>query len=140
MGLIRPSQRYAGNRVHEITEITGGAKELAREYGIAVVLLSQLNRALETRDNKRPQLSDLRDSGSIEQDADTVAFLYRDAYYLEREKGKSQEAEQDRLDRLIEHQNKLEFIIAKQRNGPLTTIDLFADMACGAIRNGVRHG
>lgn len=139
LGLIRPSSRYSGNRVHEITEMTGALKSMAREYNIGVVLLSQLNRALEGRDNKRPQLSDLRDSGSIEQDADTIIFLYREAYYLEREKGGSIEAQADRTERLVDCQNKLEFIIAKQRNGPLATVDLFADMSCAAIRNGVQQ-
>ncbi|TDR28922.1 replicative DNA helicase [Aquamicrobium defluvii] len=137
LGLIRASSRYSGNRVHEISEMTAALKSLAREYGIAVVLLSQLNRAVESRDNKRPQLSDLRDSGSIEQDADTIIFLYRESYYLEREKA-SGEREQERTQRLIDCQNTLEFIISKQRNGPLETVELFADMACGAIRNGAR--
>lgn len=139
LGLIRASSRYSGNRVHEITEMTGLLKGLAREYDIAVVLLSQLNRAVEGRDNKRPQLSDLRDSGAIEQDADTIMFLYREAYYLEREKGGSAEVQADRTERLVECQNKLELQIAKQRNGPLATVDLFADMACAAIRNGANR-
>lgn len=138
LGLIRPSSRYQGNRTNEVGEISSGLKSLAREYGIAVVALSQLNRALETRNDKRPQLSDLRDSGSIEQDADTIIFLYREAYYLEREKAASPEQDVDRTNRLIEVQNKLEFAIAKQRNGPVTSIDLFADMACSAVRNGAR--
>lgn len=137
LGLIRPSGRYSGNRVQEISEMTAALKALAREYGIAVVLLSQLNRAVESRDNKRPQLSDLRDSGSIEQDADTIIFLYREAYYLEREKA-SGEKEIERVERLSDCGNKLEFIVAKQRNGPLGTVELFADMACSAIRNGAR--
>ncbi len=137
LGLIRASSRYSGNRVQEVSEMTAGLKGLAREYGIAVVLLSQLNRAVESRDNKRPQLSDLRDSGSIEQDADTIIFLYREAYYLEREKTTG-DKETDRLSRLADCTNKLEFIIAKQRNGPLSNIDLFADMACSAVRNGAR--
>jgi replicative DNA helicase len=137
LGLIRASSRYSGNRVHEITEMTGLLKGLAREYDIAVILLSQLNRAVEGRDNKRPQLSDLRDSGAIEQDADTIMFLYREAYYLEREKGGGDD-KAERAERLIDCQNKLELIIAKQRNGPLGTVDLFADMGCAAIRNGAR--
>lgn len=137
LGLIRAASRYSGNRVQEISEMTAALKSLAREYGIAVVLLSQLNRAVESRDNKRPQLSDLRDSGSIEQDADTIIFLYREAYYLEREKA-SGDKETDRLVRLAECQNTLEFIISKQRNGPLKTIELFAEMSCAAIRNGAR--
>lgn len=137
LGLIRASGRYSGNRVQEISEMTAALKGLAREYGIAVIALSQLNRAVESRDNKRPQLSDLRDSGSIEQDADTIIFLYREAYYLEREKATG-EREDERIQRLSDCTNKLEFIIAKQRNGPLKTIDLFADMACSAVRNGAR--
>lgn len=139
LGLIRASSRYSGNRTNEISEMTAGLKSLAREYGIAVVLLSQLNRAVETRDNKVPQLSDLRDSGSIEQDADTIIFLYREAYYLQREKGGGIEKEQERTERLIECANKLEFHIAKQRNGPIRSVDLFVDIACSAVRNGVRY-
>lgn len=139
LGLIRASSRYAGNRANEIAEMTGGLKSMAREFNIAVVLLSQLNRAVENRDNKRPQLSDLRDSGAIEQDADTIIFLYREAYYLERENGGSMEAQAERAERMVDCQNKLSFDIAKQRNGPLGSIDLYADMACSAIRNGVRR-
>jgi replicative DNA helicase len=138
LGLIRASSRYSGNRVNEIAEITAGLKIIAREMNIAVVLLSQLNRALESREDKRPQLSDLRDSGAIEQDADTIAFLYRDAYYLERETGGSFDAQQERSDKIAQKANIMEFIIAKQRNGPLGTVELFADMAFSAIRNGVQ--
>jgi replicative DNA helicase len=139
IGLIRPSSRYQGNRTNEIAEITSGLKAMAREYGIAVIALSQLNRALETRDDKRPQLSDLRDSGAIEQDADTIIFLFREAYYLEREKAKSADAEAQRVGRLADCYHKLEFAIAKQRNGPVRTVDLFCDMAFSAVRNGVRQ-
>lgn len=139
IGLIKPSARYQGNRVNEIAEITAGLKGMAREFGIAVVALSQLNRALESRDDKRPQLSDLRDSGAIEQDADTIIFLYRAAYYLDRERAKSDADEVERIQRLIECQHRLEFAIAKQRNGPVCSIDLFADMACSAVRNGARQ-
>lgn len=136
--LIKPSGRYAGNRVQEVSEISWGLRELGREYGFGVVALSQLSRQVESRDDKRPQLSDLRDSGSIEQDADMVAFLFREAYYLEKEKGKDQEKEDARLNRLIDVRNTLEFIIAKQRNGPTKTINLFVDIACSAVRNGAR--
>lgn len=139
IGLIRPSSRYQGNRTNEIAEITAGLKGLAREYGIAVIALSQLNRALESRDDKRPQLSDLRDSGAIEQDADTIIFLYREAYYLEREKAKSADAERERVERLADCYHKLEFAIAKQRNGPVRSVDLFCDMAFSAVRNGARQ-
>lgn len=136
LGLIRSSDRYSGNRANEIAEMTAGAKALARDLNIAVVLLSQLNRGVEGRDDKRPQLSDLRDSGAIEQDADMIAFLYREAYYLERDKSGN---EAERTERLIDCQNELEFIIAKQRNGPLGTVKLFADMAYSAVRNGVQR-
>lgn len=134
IGLIKPSTRYSGNRVNEMAEISSGLKSIAREYDIAVLALSQLSRLVEQRENKRPTLSDLRDSGALEQDADTVIFLYREAYYLDRER-KHGEAEDERIRKLIDSQNKLEFIIAKQRNGAIRTIDLFADMAFSAIRN-----
>ncbi|MEI5680482.1 MULTISPECIES: replicative DNA helicase [unclassified Mesorhizobium] len=136
--LVRPSARYSGNRVGEVTEISWGLRELGRELGVGVIALSQLSRQVESRDDKRPQLSDLRESGSIEQDADMVAFLYREAYYLEKAKGKDAEKEADRIGRLIDVQNELEFIIAKQRNGPTKTVKLFVDIACSAVRNAVR--
>jgi replicative DNA helicase len=139
LGLIKPSSRYQGNRNNEIGEITSALKGMARDLDVAVVLLSQLNRAVENRAEKVPQLSDLRDSGAIEQDADMIAFLYREAYYLGRENGGSFEEQEARADRLGQVQNNLEFHIAKQRNGPVTKVDLFADMAFSAIRNGARQ-
>jgi replicative DNA helicase len=138
LGLIAASSRYAGQRVNEVSEISAGLRQIARENDLAMIALAQLSRGVETREDKRPLLSDLRDSGSIEQDADTVIFLYREAYYLGREKGKDDNAEADRIDRLIDCQNKLEFIIAKQRNGATKTIDLFVDVACSAVRNAAR--
>jgi replicative DNA helicase len=139
LGLIRASNRYSGNRTNEIAEMTGGLKSMAREYGIAIVLLSQLNRALEGQADKRPQLSSLRDSGAIEQDADTIIFLYREAYYLQRQKSDDQSKNAEIEARLLDCQNKLEFSIAKQRNGPVTSIDLFVDVACSAVRNMERY-
>ncbi len=136
--LIAASTRYQGNRTAEISEISAGLRNLAREHGIAVLALSQLSRQVESRDDKRPMLSDLRDSGSIEQDADVVIFLFREAYYVERSKGKDPDAETDRIEKLAECQNKLEFIIAKQRMGATRTIDLFIDVASSAVRNAVR--
>lgn len=133
--LLRPSQRYSGNRNNEISEISAALRNFGREYNCAVLALSQLSRGVEGREDKRPGLADLRDSGSIEQDADAVVFLYRDAYYLEKSKGKDADAEAERLDKLIHSENKLEFIIAKQRNGPVKTVDLFIDIACSAVRN-----
>lgn len=133
IGLIQPSNRYGGNRVNEVTEISAGLKTMAREYGISVLALSQLSRGVESRENKRPMLSDLRDSGSLEQDADAVIFLYRESYYLEREL--ADDNDPGKAAKLLEVQNELDFIIAKNRNGPVTTVKLFADMAVSAIRN-----
>lgn len=138
--LIKPSNRYTGNRNNEITEISAGLRGFAREYDIGVVALSQLSRNIESRplSERRPMMSDLRDSGAIEQDADTIIFLFREAYYLQKEKGKDAEAEADRIGRLADCETKLEFILSKQRNGPVGTVDLFIDVACSAVRNAVR--
>jgi len=137
--LIQPSGRYSGNRTNEIAEVSAALRNFGREYGCAVIALSQLSRGVESREDKRPMLSDLRDSGSIEQDADAVIFLFREAYYLEKAKGKDGDKEAERIGRLIDVQNKLEFAIAKQRNGPVKTIDLFVDIASSAVRNAVAY-
>ena len=138
LGLVAASARYAGNRNAEVTEISAGLRQIARENDLAMVALSQLSRGVESREDKRPMLSDLRDSGSIEQVADTVVFLYREAYYLAKDKGKTADDELARMDRLDEVKNKLEFIVAKQRNGAVKTVDLFVDIACSAVRNAAR--
>ncbi len=128
--LIRgTSARSQDNRVQEVSEITQGLKAIAKEFNIPVIALSQLSRAVEQREDKRPQLSDLRESGSIEQDADVVAFIYRDSYYKERMR--PPEAEADKFQKwkseMQQVANKAEFIIAKQRNGPVGTVELFFD-------------
>lgn len=138
LGKVKPSARYAGNRNNEIGEITDGLKALAREYDLAVVLLSQLSRQVESRDDKRPVLSDLRDSGNIEQDADAVMFLHRPAYYLERAEPADPDKRIDWQADIDACRNRGELAIAKQRNGPCVTIDLFMDMACSAVRNAAR--
>lgn len=136
LGLIKASGRYAGNKVQETGEISDALATLAKDANVAVVALHQLNRATEGRDNKRPTLADLRNSGDIEQDADVVCFAYREAYYLERMKfdaGTGQEYE--RRDRLDACRSTLEVLIGKNRNGPTDTVTLFCDMACNAVRD-----
>jgi replicative DNA helicase len=129
IGKIRPSSRYAGNANSEIGEITNWLAVLSKDLGVAVVAASQLNRELTKRDNKRPQLSDLRESGHIEEDADLVAFIHREVYYTE-DSGNGVDAE------IIENiQNDMEFILRKNRNGPLCTVKLFTDMISNVVRN-----
>ncbi|MBC6442365.1 MAG: replicative DNA helicase [Rhodobacteraceae bacterium] len=138
--LVRPASAR-GNRVEEVSEITQGLKAIAKDLDIPVIALSQLSRQVESRDDRRPQLSDLRESGSIEQDADVVMFVYRGEYYREREKP----ADHD-TDRMMAWQadmeglhGKAEVIIGKQRHGPIGTVELafegrftrFSDLAQG---------
>ena len=114
-------------RVNEVGEISAALKGLAKDLDVPVLALAQLSRQVENRDDKRPTMADLRDSGTIEQDADAILFVYRDAYYLEREKAP--------VDLVIDAKDQLEVIIAKQRNGPIGTVKLFCDIACNAVRD-----
>jgi replicative DNA helicase len=114
------------NRVNEISEITMGLKAIAKELDIPVIALSQLSRQVENREDKRPQLSDLRESGSIEQDADVVMFVFREEYYVEREKPSDDNLEemakwQEKMERL---HGRAEVVIGKQRHGPIGTVEL----------------
>ncbi|MDA8883456.1 replicative DNA helicase [Planktomarina temperata] len=123
--LVRGTGR-SENRVNEISEITMGLKAVAKELDIPVVALSQLSRQVENREDKRPQLSDLRESGSIEQDADVVMFVFREEYYKEREKPGDHELDkmgqwQEEMERL---HGKAEVVIGKQRHGPIGTVEL----------------
>jgi replicative DNA helicase len=135
MHIVRPSNRYSGARVNEVGEISAALKALAKELDVPVIALAQLSRALENRDDKRPTMADLRDSGTIEQDADAIIFVYREAYYLERSTGANAEQEAIRVDRLIDAKDQLEAIVAKQRNGPTGTVHLFCNIACNAVRD-----
>ena len=110
-------------RVQEISEITQGLKALAKELGVPVLALSQLSRAVEQRDDKQPQLADLRESGSIEQDADVVMFVYREAYYLERKQPKLGSIEHAEWQSKMNDVNGLaDIILGKQRHGPTGTV------------------
>jgi replicative DNA helicase len=118
-------KRGNDNRVQEVTEITTSLKALAKELNVPIIALSQLSRQVESRDDKRPQLSDLRESGSIEQDADVVMFVFREEYYLANKEPRvgTPEYEKWQLDMSLVH-GKAEVIIGKQRHGPTGTVEL----------------
>lgn len=132
--MVTAGDRYRGNRVYEIGEITGGLKALAKELDVTIVLLVQLNRGPENREDKRPTLADLRDSGDLEQDADVVALLYREAYYLDKEtRGENPDAE--KLNRLPIVRNHLEIIVDKNRAGSTGTVRVFCDVGSSFVDN-----
>ncbi|MDR1907547.1 MAG: replicative DNA helicase [Holosporales bacterium] len=122
------SKKSSDGRVQEVSSITRSLKTLAKELNVPVLALSQLSRAVEQRDDKRPQLADLRESGSIEQDADVVMFIYREEYYESRKEPKDGTEEhtawQQRMGSIY---NQADVIIAKQRHGPVGTVKLFFD-------------
>ena len=123
--LMKGTFNNKDGRVQEISEITQGLKAIAKELSVPVVALSQLSRAVEQRDDKKPQLSDLRESGSIEQDADVVMFVYREAYYLERKEPRPATVEHAEWQaKMNEVSNLAEIIISKQRHGPSGNIML----------------
>jgi len=139
--LLSGSGKRSENRVQEITEITTSLKALAKELNVPIIALSQLSRQVESRGDKRPQLSDLRESGSIEQDADVVLFVYREEYYLAMKQPNPGTEDhhkwQQEMDRAL---GKAEVIIGKQRHGPTGTVPLqfdsmvtrFGDLAEGS--------
>lgn len=126
--LVTTGENSQKNRVQEVSEITGGLKALAKELNVPIIALSQLSRQVEQREDKRPQLSDLRESGSIEQDADCVMFVYRESYYLGRAEPREGSEEhlkwQEDMDRL---QHQAEVVIGKQRHGPIGIVKLAFD-------------
>jgi len=129
------------NRVQEVSMITQGLKALAKELGVPVIALAQLSRQVEQREDKRPQLSDLRESGSIEQDADVVMFIYREAYYKSRAEPREGTPEhltwQEDMDRI---HNLAEVIIGKQRHGPIGTVKLHFNADLTKFSNLAREG
>jgi len=130
--LIAPASNRHENRVQEVSEITKGLKTLAKELSVPVMALSQLSRAVDNRDDKRPGLSDLRESGSIEQDADVVMFVYREEYYVKSRKPDENDAEQrDELLKWLEKMDKIhnraEVMVEKHRHGPTNSIELHFD-------------
>ena len=143
------SNKRTENRVQELSEMTRSLKIMAKELDVPVLVLSQLSRLVEQRDNKRPMLSDLRESGSIEQDADIVMFVYREIYYLQNEQPerrgnetperfelRKQEIEQKKK----ELANIAEAIIAKQRHGPVGTVKLYFEGEYGRFSNLEKEG
>lgn len=135
LNLIRASDRYSGSKTAETEEVSMALKQLAKELQCAVLCLCQLNRGVEGREEKRPNLSDLRWSGAIEQDADVVMFVYREAYYLERAKHDDMAEENERLSRLGQVKNKLELMFGKHRGGPCPVLEFYCDVGCGVVRD-----
>ena len=143
LGLMRaPKIGFGGNRVQEVSEMTAGLKRTARDMNLVVILLSQLNRAVESREDKRPLMNDLRESGSIEQDANKVLLVYREAYYLNKQlqallAGGRQKTEEfdDLQDRLSKVKDKIEVNVAKRRGGKEGLSKLNCYIQYNAIRD-----
>ena len=126
--LVTSAARRNEGRVQEVSEVTQGLKALAKDLKVPVIALSQLSRQVESREDKRPQLSDLRESGSIEQDADVVLFVFREDYYLANKEPRPGTEEhlkwQTEMDLVM---GKAELIIGKQRHGPTGTVQVHFD-------------
>lgn len=136
LGLMEASGRYKGNKTNEIGELTAGLRGLAKELDCAAIVLSQLSRGVEGREDKRPNMGDLRDSGNIEQDADVILMVYREAYYLERKEPPMGSAEhavwQQKMEKCL---NVIQLIVEKNRMGPIGTTECFCDIASNALRD-----
>lgn len=137
--IMKFGERYRGRRVDEIGEATASLKAMSKRIEVAVVLLSQLSREVDKRDDKRPQLSDLRDSGTIEQDADVVIGLYRPAYYDQRNPKVIDGTDSEAVEIAAARANDLEAILLKNRLGPTKAINLYCDVARSFIDNGARQ-
>lgn len=133
--LLRGSNK-SENRVVEVSEITQGLKAIAKELNVPVIALAQLSRAVEQREDKRPMLSDLRESGSIEQDADVVMFLYREEYYLRRQEPKQDDPKYSEwADKLSKVHNFAEILVAKHRNGAVGNVPVYYEDRYSTVSN-----
>ncbi len=132
VAFVNASDKYRGQRVHEIGEISVGLKQLAKSLDTGIVLLAQVSRKTEDREDKRPTISDLRDSGNLEQDADVVALLYRENYYIERSTA-FQSGNAAMVVQANETRNEIEVIIAKNRTGATRSHKLWCDMGASLI-------
>lgn len=135
---VRASDHYKGQRVYEIGEISSACKQLAKDTGTTVLLLAQLSRAVEATEDKRPQLQHLRESGDLENDADTVLLLFRQAYYLRADPNFNVSGSAASTE-FFSCSNTMEINVAKQRMGRTSWVKLFCDMGCSAVRS-TSHG
>lgn len=138
LGLVKVSDRYKNNATLEQGELALAGKNLAKELDTAVVMLAQLNRSVEGRDDKRPTMADLRQSGNIEEHADCVALLYRPAYYLEKS-AKYKSGDPASIEEMDMIRNNLELIIDKNRLGPTGTKHFWCDVALNSVEDKARH-
>jgi replicative DNA helicase len=134
LGLIMPTDRYRGRKVDELGEIARACKELSKRLQVCVVLLSQLNRAVESREDKRPTIADLRESGHIEEHADVVGLLYRPSYYDGRDP-KVMDGDPEAVARADARRHDLELALGKNRLGASTTVTLWCDVASSCVDN-----
>lgn len=132
--LMSAGERYRGNRTSEVTEISRSLKNMAKEFNVPFLVLSQLSRNLEHRDDKRPIMSDLRESGAIEQDADMIMFVYREHEYIKNKEPKDPEKYVEWADRCERLEREMEVIIAKQRKGPTGSQTLIFSKETSAVR------
>lgn len=133
---IKPSKDYAGNRVEELGHIALQLKELGKRLGVCVLLFCQLNRGVEGRDDKRPQVSDLRGSGEIEEHADIIALLYREAYYIEKSTD-YQKGDPGVMSIYLAKQHEMEMILGKNRLGPVRTVTVYCDVKFSSVQSQV---
>lgn len=141
IGLMRPTaDMRRANKVHQVEEITNGLKALAKRLGCPVLALCQLNRSVEGRDDKRPTLADLRDSGAIEQDADVVMFVHRTEYYLNRSRPRDPTLREQWTAQMADVRNRADIIVAKHRQGEIGAVEVFADVATNRWGNLERGG